>query len=56
MKLTHQQCAEMYGQGISGGTLLLYVGIAALIAAILKILCSKRGRVNFGGINIQWGN
>jgi hypothetical protein len=36
-------------------SILLYVAVAAGIAAIWKLLTSGRGRVGIPGINISWG-
>ena len=36
-------------------TLLLYVAVAAGVAAIFKILTSSRGRVNIPGVQMTWG-
>jgi len=36
-------------------SLLLYVAVAAGVAAILKILTSTRGRVSIPGIQTTWG-
>ncbi len=36
-------------------TLLLYVAVAAGIAAIYKVLTSGRGRVSIPGIEVTWG-
>ncbi|MBQ1522322.1 MAG: hypothetical protein IIZ74_06125 [Erysipelotrichaceae bacterium] len=54
MKLTRQQCGRLYGKG--GGSILLYFALAAIGAGILKILFSKRGRVQVGGVSLTWGN
>lgn len=37
-------------------SILLYVAIAAGVAAIFKILTSSRGRVSIPGTQITWGN
>jgi len=36
-------------------TLLLYVAVAAGVAAIYKVLTSGRGRVSIPGIEVTWG-
>ncbi len=56
MRLTERQCRRLYGLGLTGGSLLLYFALAAIGAGILKILCSKRGRVQVGGVSMSWGN
>ncbi len=56
MRLTERQCRRLYGLGLIGGSLLLYFALAAIGAGILKILCSKRGRVQVGGVSMSWGN
>ena len=35
--------------------LLLYVAVAAGVAAIYKVLTSGRGRVSIPGIEVTWG-
>jgi len=35
-------------------TVLIYVAVAAGIAAVVKILTSSRGNVSIPGIKIQW--
>lgn len=56
MRLTEKQCRSLYGLGFTRGSLLLYFALAAIGAGILKILCSKRGRVQVGGVSMSWGN
>ena len=56
MKLSMDECRQMYGKGFSAGTLLIYVAITALGAGILKMLFSKRGKISFAGITMTWGN
>lgn len=56
MELSRRRCSEMYGRGVTPGNLILYLGISAMVAAVIKILFSKRGRVSLAGINLQWGN
>ena len=56
MRLTETESKRLYGKGIGPGTLLLYFALAAVGAGILKILCSKRGRVQVGGVSLTWGN
>jgi hypothetical protein len=36
-------------------SLLLYVAVAAGVAAIFKLLTSTRGRVSIPGIQMTWG-
>lgn len=36
-------------------TILVYVAIAAGIAAIYKVLTSSRGRVSIPGVEVSWG-
>jgi hypothetical protein len=36
-------------------SLILYVAVAAGVAAILKILTSSRGRVSIPGVQMTWG-
>jgi len=36
-------------------SLLLYVAVAAGVAAIFKILTSNRGRVSIPGVQMTWG-
>lgn len=36
-------------------TILLYVAVAAGVAAIYKVLTSGRGRVSIPGIEVTWG-
>ena len=56
MELTDYECSKLCGSGITAGALALYLALAALAAGIIKILCSKRGRVSFGGVQLSWGN
>lgn len=56
MELDRKQCAVLFGWGFSTATLLVYMALAALGAGIIKILCSKRGKVSFGGVHLSWGN
>ncbi len=37
-------------------TILVYVAIAAGVAAIYKVLTSGRGRVSIPGVELTWGN
>lgn len=36
-------------------TILLYVAVAAGVAAIYKVLTSGRGRVSIPGVELTWG-
>jgi hypothetical protein len=36
-------------------TILVYVAIAAGVAAIYKVLTSSRGRVSIPGLEVSWG-
>ncbi len=56
MELSNYECSKLQGSGITAGALVLYLALAALAAGIIKILCSKRGRVSFGGVQLSWGN
>ncbi len=56
MELSRQQCLELYGRGLTASSLILYLALAALGAGIIKILCSKRGKVSFAGLHLSWGN
>ena len=56
MELSDYECSRLIGSGITAGTLVLYLALAALAGGIIKILCSKRGRVSFGGIQLSWSN
>jgi hypothetical protein len=40
---------------MASSSILLYVAVAAGIAAIWKLLTAGRGRVSIPGINISWG-
>jgi hypothetical protein len=40
---------------MASSSLLIWVAVAAGIAAIWKLLTSGRGRVSIPGINISWG-
>ncbi len=37
-------------------TLLLYIAVAAGIAAIFRLLTAGRGRVSIPGISMSWGD
>ena len=56
MLVNEKEYRNWYGRGISAATLVLYLALAALGAGILKILFSKRGKVTFAGVSLQWGN
>ena len=56
MELSKEQCRYLWGKGLTAGTLILYVALAALGAGIIKILCSRRGKVSFAGLHLSWGN
>jgi hypothetical protein len=36
-------------------TILVYVAVAAGVAAIYKVLTSSRGRVSIPGVEVSWG-
>ena len=55
MLLSEKECRSLMGWGITAGSLLLYMGITALGAAIIKILFSSRGKVSMAGISLTWG-
>ncbi len=40
---------------MSTTAILGYMAVAAIIAAVYKVLTSGRGRVSVPGINISWG-
>ncbi len=35
-------------------TVLVYVAIGAGLVAVLKVICSSRGKVTLPGVSIQW--
>ena len=41
--------------GMTVSTLLLYVAVAAGVAAVYKVLTSGRGRVSLPGVEMTWG-
>ena len=55
MLLTEKECRSLVGKGITAGSLIVYMGITALGAAILKILFSSRGKVSVAGIQLSCG-
>jgi hypothetical protein len=56
MELSREECARLAGKGVSAATLILYAALSALVAAIIKVLFSKRGKVSFAGLSVTWGN
>lgn len=43
------------GHFMATSTILVYVAVAAGIAAIYKVITSGRGRVSLPGIELTWG-
>lgn len=49
------QIRKVGGHFMATSTILVYVAIAAGVAAIYKVITSGRGRVSLPGVELTWG-
>jgi len=55
MRLSMEECEMLYGRAAPANNLFLYFIVSCGIVAFLKMLLSRRGRISFAGISLQWG-
>ncbi len=54
MQLTERQSRQMYGKA-NANNILIYFFLGCIAVGLIKMIFSKRGRVSFAGIILQWG-